>query len=147
MPWIHPALRVVARASAGRHHVAAAAVIVSDGEVLVVRHVFRDGEWGLPGGWIQRRETPFGAIEREVEEELGVVVAAVEVVHAELQGAGGGASALTFAVRCEPVRPGRPELTLSPELDAARWLPPEACVDVVSGFELSSIERALQRRG
>ncbi|MEU8774152.1 NUDIX hydrolase [Streptomyces sp. NPDC048606] len=52
---------------------AAYAVCVRDGEVLLARHVPPKGEptWTLPGGGVEHGEDPFDAVVREVAEETG----------------------------------------------------------------------------
>ncbi|MEV5831733.1 NUDIX domain-containing protein [Spirillospora sp. NPDC052242] len=52
---------------------AAYAVCVEDGRVLLARHVSRAGEsnWTLPGGGVEHAEDPFDAVVREVAEETG----------------------------------------------------------------------------
>ncbi|MEE1928339.1 NUDIX hydrolase [Streptomyces sp. TRM 70351] len=52
---------------------AAYAVCVEDGRVLLVRHVSPEGEstWSLPGGKVEHAEDPFDAVIREVAEETG----------------------------------------------------------------------------
>ncbi|MBZ0304989.1 MAG: NUDIX hydrolase, partial [Anaerolineae bacterium] len=45
------------------------------GQVLLVEHVFHVGQaWGLPGGWIGRRENPPDAVCREFKEETDLHV-------------------------------------------------------------------------
>ncbi|MET9956164.1 NUDIX hydrolase [Streptomyces sp. NPDC006339] len=53
--------------------VAAYAVCVRDGEILLARWVTRDGRklWTLPGGGMDHGELPVEALVREVEEETG----------------------------------------------------------------------------
>ncbi|MER7515857.1 NUDIX domain-containing protein [Streptomyces sp. NPDC126499] len=55
--------------------VAAYAVCVRDGEILLARWVTRDGRklWTLPGGGMDHGELPVEAVVREVEEETGYV--------------------------------------------------------------------------
>ncbi|ROQ66524.1 ADP-ribose pyrophosphatase YjhB (NUDIX family) [Streptomyces sp. 840.1] len=52
---------------------AAYAVCVEDGRVLIARHVSADGQstWTLPGGGVEHGEDPFDAVIREVAEETG----------------------------------------------------------------------------
>jgi ADP-ribose pyrophosphatase YjhB (NUDIX family) len=52
---------------------AAYAVCVADGRVLLARHVPSNGEshWTLPGGKVEHSEDPFDAVIREVAEETG----------------------------------------------------------------------------
>ena len=52
---------------------AAYAVCVEDGRVLLARHVPPMGEssWTLPGGRVEHGEDPFDAVIREVAEETG----------------------------------------------------------------------------
>jgi len=49
--------------------------LVLDGEdrVLLLRHRFRgDRPWGLPGGWLEKGESPMRGMRRELREELGL---------------------------------------------------------------------------
>ncbi|MEU2679899.1 NUDIX hydrolase [Streptomyces sp. NPDC007107] len=53
---------------------AAYAVCIEDGRVLLARHVPPEGEpnWTLPGGRVEHGEDPFDAVLREVAEETGL---------------------------------------------------------------------------
>lgn len=52
---------------------AAYAVCIEEGKVLLARHEQPDGEanWSLPGGKVEHTEDPFDAVTREVAEETG----------------------------------------------------------------------------
>jgi 8-oxo-dGTP pyrophosphatase MutT (NUDIX family) len=50
---------------------AAGAVFDGEGQVLLVRHRYMPG-WQLPGGGVNRRETPGAAVLRELAEEVGL---------------------------------------------------------------------------
>jgi 8-oxo-dGTP diphosphatase len=45
----------------------------ADGDVLLVRHSYRD-RWGVPGGLLKRREDPAEGAYREVREEVGLEI-------------------------------------------------------------------------
>lgn len=47
-------------------------------EILVFKHTYRQTRWSLPGGYIKAKEHPFEALEREIEEESGLIVSAEE---------------------------------------------------------------------
>jgi ADP-ribose pyrophosphatase YjhB (NUDIX family) len=54
-------------------------VVFRDREILLVRER-RDGGWTLPGGWADPWGTPRESVEREVEEEAGLVVRATKLL-------------------------------------------------------------------
>lgn len=56
-----------------------AVVLDAEDSVLLVREK-EDGRWTLPGGWVDVGDSPGGAAEREVEEESGYKVRAVELL-------------------------------------------------------------------
>jgi len=48
-----------------------------DKEVLLFKHTYRgDDSWSLPGGYIKAKEHPKEALEREIEEESGLIISA-----------------------------------------------------------------------
>jgi 8-oxo-dGTP diphosphatase len=56
-------------------------VLDEQGRVLLFRHTYRPfAPWGLPSGLMKANESPPEAIEREIREESGLVVEAVEVL-------------------------------------------------------------------
>ncbi len=53
-------------------------ILNSKNEILLFKHSYRQTEWGLPGGYIKAKEHPQEALEREIEEESGLVVSVDE---------------------------------------------------------------------
>ena len=79
--WLRPlALRLgTARVSVG----VCALVQDARGRLLLTHHTYREQPWGLPGGFIGRREQPGVALARELREELSVAAVIGPLVYAE----------------------------------------------------------------
>jgi 8-oxo-dGTP pyrophosphatase MutT (NUDIX family) len=116
--------RWVVRTIAPSFTVGAMAIIErADGSRLFVRHVYRQ-HWGVPGGLLERGETPELAVVREALEEVGLRIELLGepavVVDAEPQ-------RVDVVYRARPVdeadadqlEPG------SPEIVEVRWFPPD----------------------
>jgi ADP-ribose pyrophosphatase YjhB (NUDIX family) len=116
--------RWVVRTIAPSYTVGAMAIIErADGRRLFVRHVYRR-HWGVPGGLLERGETPEVAVAREVEEEVGLRIELLGepavVVDAEPQ-------RVDIVYRARPADEAEAD-SLSPasaEIDEARWFPPD----------------------
>lgn len=62
-----------------------AIILNSEGEVLLVRHRFRESaDWSFPGGLMQRGETPVDALRRELKEETGYDIDVIALLLAEV---------------------------------------------------------------
>ena len=103
----------------------------------------------LLGGWVHAREDPFRAIEREVREETGLEVEALDVVACERQGSELHPlrySALTIGFRCRLGEGARPEPTrISPELGEVRWVAVDAAGQLLTAFEAEVVAQAWGR--
>ncbi|MDQ3702543.1 MAG: NUDIX domain-containing protein [Chloroflexota bacterium] len=95
--------------------VAAKAVIIRDGKLLVTRNVDDEGEWYiLPGGGQEPGETLPEALQRECREEIGVDVDVRELLyvrdyigrHHEFAAQDGAAHGLELMFACT-IRPGQ----------------------------------------
>ncbi len=57
----------------GRRMGAGVVVFNEAGQILLLRHAFHGSHpWGLPGGWLNRKEEPADAVMRELREETGL---------------------------------------------------------------------------
>jgi 8-oxo-dGTP pyrophosphatase MutT (NUDIX family) len=104
--------------------VGAVGVVMNDaGHVLIVEHVFHPiYPWGLPGGWMGRREDPGETVRREVLEETGLrvrVVCPLLVEHTPYL-----ARHLDVCFLCVVEADNGP-VTLSDELLDYRWIDPD----------------------
>ena len=91
----------------------------ADGSLLLVRQAYRT-RWGLPGGLLQRRESPADGVRREVAEEVGL---AIELIGEPAVVVDPGPQRVDLVFRARPaseeaadrVRPS------SPEIDQVAW--------------------------
>lgn len=75
-PWLVVIARVIWRLTQPKFSAGAVGVVFDEqGRVLLVEHVFHPyAPWGLPGGWVDRHESPDQTVRRELQEELELSV-------------------------------------------------------------------------
>ncbi len=96
-------------------------VLVHEDRVLLVEHLFHPyTPWGLPGGWIGRRENPAQTVEREFLEETGLRVRAVRPLIVQQPKLWRGHMDVVYLM--EPAGPVEP-IRLCHELLGYRWTP------------------------
>lgn len=85
-PWIAASAMRLWRWRQARFSAGVAGVVFNAaGQVLLVEHVFHPhAPWGLPGGWVDRREEPAEALRREMQEEMELDVVVGPVLLVEL---------------------------------------------------------------
>lgn len=107
-----------------RQRVGVLALLQADGLFLVGRHVFRQPQWGLLGGWLRRGEPPEEGLLRELREELGeeMTVQVGRLLVAMQQPAEAGARGLILVYECRARRAELPP-RLPLELLELRWVP------------------------
>jgi 8-oxo-dGTP diphosphatase len=134
-PWTVVAARHVWRWSRPKFSMGVVGVVFNEsGQVLFVEHVFHPYlPWGLPGGWVERREDPAITVQRELREELGMEVEVGPVVALKTEG-----QHVDLAYLCYP---RSPVMALSYELLDYRWLDPTE-LPRTHGFHCIAVQRA-----
>jgi ADP-ribose pyrophosphatase YjhB (NUDIX family) len=125
-----------------RFAVTAGAVISDEaGRVLLLRHVLRRGSgWGIPGGFLNPGEQPEEAVRRELREETGLELEAVELAFVRT---------LRQVRQVEVIFRGRMGagglggLARSFEVDRAEWFARDALPEGLGRDQRRLIERAL----
>lgn len=137
-PWVVTLAMVFWRLRQAKFSAGVAGIIFNPaGQVLLVEHVFHPhAPWGLPGGWVDRREDPAAALEREMKEELGMTVRVGPVLLAEVE----YAAHIDLAYLCHT---SDPVGTLSSELLDYGWFD-TAALPPLHSFHYRAIMRALE---
>ena len=129
-----------------RFAVTAGAVISDErGRVLLLRHVLRKGSgWGIPGGFINAGEQPEDAVRRELREETGLELEAVELAFVRTLPNVRQVEVI-FRARMSAARLSA--LSKNFEIDRAEWFALDALPDVVGRDQRGLIRRALAPHG
>lgn len=137
-PWIAVSIRWLYRLGRPRFSAGVVGVVLNDhNEVLLVEHVFHPYHpWGLPGGWVDRREDPADTLVREIREELQLRVNVGPILLVKLD----DGNHLDMAYLCQQVGPIG---TLSAELLSYRWTPLND-LPKLQPFHHLAIQRALE---
>lgn len=120
-----------------------AVVFDSGGMVLVLRDA-ESGDWEFPGGRIDRGERPVEALDREMREETGLTVDVDCPVFTATKRRK-QKRAKFFVYYLGSVPEPRPQVTLSDEHSAARWVAPPK-VPGMNRRRRTALERALTHR-
>lgn len=137
-PWIAVSARWLYRLGQPRFSAGVVGVVLNaQSEVLLVEHVFHPYHpWGLPGGWVDRREDPSETLIREMREELELQVDVGPVLLVKLD----YDNHIDMAFLCRQVGPIG---VLSAELLSYRWTPLDD-LPSLQPFHHLAIQRALE---
>jgi 8-oxo-dGTP pyrophosphatase MutT (NUDIX family) len=108
--------------AAYRFPVSAKGVVLDDGHVLLVGN--SRGEWELPGGKLERGETPEACVAREIAEELDLAVTVGPLLDAWVYAISEAVHVLVLAYGCTAGRLPRP--LVSPEGKPVARVGPDA---------------------
>jgi ADP-ribose pyrophosphatase YjhB (NUDIX family) len=139
LPLLRIPMGLAIRLIVPKHRMGIALVCLdSSGRVLLLRHVFHPTiPWGLPGGWLDRGESPADCALRELREETGLSADLGLVVHVSREHK---PNHLVIAYGAT-IRSG--SMTLSGEIIEAKWFWPDILPQPLFPFVEEAISAAV----
>lgn len=124
--------------------VAAGALFIDDrGRVLLVHPTYKD-TWDIPGGYVERGESPAAACRREIAEELGLDRPVVRMLGIDWAPNGNEGDKLLFLFDCGTLGDDAQRIQLSGnELDDWRWV----SLDELDNLVIPRISRRIRAVG
>ena len=111
--------------------VAAGALFVQPGEIFLVRKTY-GYRWDIPGGYVDRGESPAAACQRELREELGIERTPSRVLVHDWAPSDTDGDKLLYVFECGPLGADQDKIVLQrSELDRWAWVPTHSLEDHV----------------
>jgi ADP-ribose pyrophosphatase YjhB (NUDIX family) len=143
MPLMRPLLALAVKVLVARHRAGVTLVCFNhEDHVLLLRHVFHPiAPWDLPGGWLERDESPAECALRELREETGLQARLGPVVRLARERTPSHLG-ITYMGR---LNGSMLEPVLSGEILEARWFAPEALPLKIRPATRQAIESAVMQ--
>lgn len=118
-----------------------------EGEVLLVQPTYKD-TWEIPGGVVERNESPKDAVVREVQEELALDLSGIDIslTLLDYMAAGGEKTESLMFIFTGPILTPSQQSALSPfleEIKSFRFVRPDEVVALLAPVLASRVLRAL----
>lgn len=118
---------------------ASGALFVDRGRILLVRKTYGNG-WDIPGGYVDRGESPVAACEREIREELGLERSVRRLLVHDWAPSDAEGDKLLYVFDCGDLGEDEQRVRLDGgEIDSAEWVP----VDDVANRAIPRLARRL----
>ena len=99
------------------------AIITDGNKVLIVRDVWDEAKWDLPGGRLHKNETLVEGLKREVLEEMGVEIEIGKLIYAESYiRSRDNLPTVLLAYSARFLNPEKPFAIPSEEIAEAQWI-------------------------
>ena len=131
--------RRIVRLGQSRFTVTAGAMLFDEaGRILLLEHVFRpDSGWGIPGGFLTKREQPEEALRRELREEIAIEIEDVHLLFVRTLGRPGQ---IEIYFRARVIGQPKPS---SFEIRHAQWFTIDELPSELSNDQRRLIQRAI----
>lgn len=121
--------------------IAAGALFVDDDRVLLVRKTYGN-RWDIPGGYVDRGESPAAACQREIREELSLERTARKLLVHDWAPSDKEGDKILYVFDCGALGDDEQRITLDgKELDHWQWVP----VAELGEYLIPRLERRLSR--
>ena len=119
--------------------------IDANNHILLLKHVFHPlAPWGLPGGWMDRNESPAECAARELREETGITeVVSGEVIYMS-RNPGPDHIIIIYLIEVDSVQP---ETVIDGvEITDSRWILPNDVPDLLTYETIFAMKKTWEKR-